>query len=510
MSVSPKLATSGVPNPGVLNVKRQNVDEPNVDAPSTVTQTMSVTRQTGDGDKTQTPQRLQVLLMLEAQMRAQRRVPALSLWAVNEFRTIIDYSQCIFLRLNKSNKAKVIAVSSLASVDRHAPFIRLVEKRVAEMLKANKTDERSAADVFDVFLEETDSDSKSDPGSKGDVVYPFRKAIILPLIDFEGKVFGAFLFARRNGWSQNELVIIKRLGESFAHAFQALVPKRKLKPWGFSKWVGLGLGLSAVMALFIPVPMSVMAPAEVVAEKPYVIAAPIDGVIKKIIPEANSPVAKGDVLFFLEDAVLKSDVEVAQRKELVSQARYVTAKQSAFSDPKAYKQLAIYKAEVGLAKEERIFAETRLARTIVRAQKSGLLIYSNRKDWVGKPVRTGERIMEIADPNQVQIRIDLPVGDVIALKKQSRVRFFLDANPLNPISAKVLRASYRAKDVAGVGLAYQIVARFEQTANGRKTGKKNTPRIGLRGTAQILGRKVFLGFYLFRKPISAARQYFGL
>ena len=121
--------------------------------------------------------------------------------------------------------------------------------------------------------------------------------------------------------------------------------------------------------MFIPVPMSVMAPAEIVSEQPYIIAAPIDGVVKTILPEANTIVKTGDVLFVFEDTVLKSDAEVARRKELVSQARYITAKQSAFSDPKAYKQLAINKAEVELAKSERIFAEKKLERTIVRAQK---------------------------------------------------------------------------------------------------------------------------------------------
>ncbi len=466
----------------------------------------------------QSSEKLQVLLSLEAQMRAQRSVSALSLWVVNELRTIVDYSQCIFLRLNKSNKSRVQSVSSLASVDRHAPFIRLVEQRVDEALKANSNTgpEFEDAAVFGISLHQSLEEQSVDRGLSADVVYPFQKAILLPLRDFDGQVFGALLFARRNHWTEKELVVVTRIGESFSHSFQSLVPKRKLKPFGLSKWIGICIAVLIVAAMFIPVPMSVMAPAEIVAEQPYIIAAPIDGVIKTIQPEANSMVLAGDVLFVLEDTLLRSDAEVARRKELVSQARLTTAKQTAFSDPAAYKQLAINKAEVALAKAERVYAEDRLQRTIVRARQSGLLIYSNKKDWLGKPVRTGERIMEIADRDHVQIRIDLPVGDVIGLQKNARVRFFLDANPLEPLAAKVVRASYRAKDVPGIGLVYQIVAALDETLDEtlgeplEPATRSKKPRIGLRGTAQILGETVFLGFYLFRKPISAARQYMGI
>ena len=36
------------------------------------------------------------------------------------------------------------------------------------------------------------------------------------------------------------------------------------------------------------------------------------------------------------------------------------------------------------------------------------------------------------------------------------------------------------------------------------------PRIGLRGTARITGEKAALGYYLFRRPIAAVREWTGL
>jgi len=115
------------------------------------------------------------------------------------------------------------------------------------------------------------------------------------------------------------------------------------------------------------------------------------------------------------------------------------------------------------------------------------------------------RVMVIADVKQVALRIDLPVGDAISLSKGARIRVFLDADPLKALSAKLRHASYHAVEQPGSGLVYQVVGDLDT-----KQKTQIIPRIGLRGTAQIFGNRVLLGFYLFRKPISTMRQYFGI
>ena len=56
--------------------------------------------------------------------------------------------------------------------------------------------------------------------------------------------------------------------------------------------------------------------------------------------------------------------------------------------------------------------------------------------------------------------------------------------------------------VEGDKLAYRIYAELEEPPQGM--------RLGIRGTAQIYGDRVFLGYSLFRKPIALMRQKFGL
>ena len=61
------------------------------------------------------------------------------------------------------------------------------------------------------------------------------------------------------------------------------------------------------------------------------------------------------------------------------------------------------------------------------------------------PVQVGERVMEIADTTQVQLKINLSIDDAIVLKIGAEVDVFLDADPLNPIKAVVTSTAYIAE-----------------------------------------------------------------
>ena len=462
-------------------------------------------------------QRLQSLLVLEAQLRRQKSPMALSLWAVNELAGVVDYSQGILFRMNRTGRLRAVAVSNLASIDRNAPFVRWIEEQVGQALQAHSSDDADTeSDVVHVSLtgQITGAQSKTNAArvereDERGWVYPFQQAVFLPLYNREHEMFGGLLVARSQPWLSAELVILTRVAETISHAFQTLLPQKRLRLWSLPKWLMAGLGVLVIGTMFISVPLTTLAPVEIIADKPVIVTAPIDGVVARIFKDANVEVNKGEVLFEFDNTELKAAADIARRKELVARARQATAKQAAFNDAEVYRQLAIVKSEVALAEAERNFADQKLARTIVRAQRSGKLIYTDRKDWIGKPVKTGERVMEIADIRQVALRIDLPVADAIGLVNGAETRVFLDANPLKALSAKVRHASYHALERPGVGLVYQVIADLVVHQGGDKQKAEIMPRIGLRGTAQIFGEKVFLGFYLFRKPVSTLRQYFG-
>ena len=113
----------------------------------------------------------------------------------------------------------------------------------------------------------------------------------------------------------------------------------------------------------------------------------------------------------------------------------------------------------------------------------------------------GERILVLADPNQVELEIHLPIADAINLRPGAEVRMFLNIHPGAPLAARIHYASYQAEVTTEGILAYRLKARF--------TNPAPLPRIGLRGTARIYHQRVRLFQLLARRPLAMARQWLG-
>lgn len=139
----------------------------------------------------------------------------------------------------------------------------------------------------------------------------------------------------------------------------------------------------------------------------------------------------------------------------------------------------------------------------IRAEKDGIAIFSDPTDWEGKPVITGEKIMQLADPKSSGVLVWLPVSDAMAIEKNARIRLFLHISPLEPLEAKLKQTSYQAV-LSPRGIAsYRIIGEFAGSLEKKA-------RIGLKGTAKIYGDTVPLGYYIFRRPIAAFREWSGL
>ena len=265
----------------------------------------------------------------------------------------------------------------------------------------------------------------------------------------------------------------------------------------------LGSVLFIIISFFvIPVRISALAPVEVVAKEPAIVSAPMDGVISKVLVAPNTMVPVDTLLFKYEDTGLRNRFEVAEKTLAVAVAEFHKVSQEAFRDPQSNAKVALLKAQVELSRAESKYASDLLDQVEVKASKKGLLIYTDKSDWVGRPVKIGEQIMQIADPNKVKLRISLPVDDAIFLVEGAEVKVFLDVDPLRSISGVVTHASYEATLTPESVLAYRIDAEFSET--------EVLMRIGLQGTAKLYEERVSLFYYLFRRPISALRQFIGV
>jgi pyruvate/2-oxoglutarate dehydrogenase complex dihydrolipoamide acyltransferase (E2) component len=251
----------------------------------------------------------------------------------------------------------------------------------------------------------------------------------------------------------------------------------------------------------VPVRLSTLAPVEVVARDPAVVTAPLDGVIAEILVDPNTAVQEGETIFRYEDTTFRNDYEVAEKNLAVGFMEYRKVTQGAFLDDESGASMPVQASEVRLKEAERDYAWEVLQHVEVKAPRKGIVLFADKSDWVGKPVVIGERIMEVANPREYELKIDLPVEDAIVLREGAEVEVFLNADPLKAIPATLTHASYHAEVLPTNEFAYRVRAEVTQPPE--------TIRIGWQGTAKVYGDSVSLFFYLFRRPLSVFRQTLG-
>ncbi len=435
---------------------------------------------------------LQLLLRVENEAREAKNLQELCFLIANETRKLTRARQIFVVELSRSGQPRILAVSSVASTDRNSPLNQSVEGLIRSL---------GAKQGLSKVAECTPEDH-SDAGVLA--TYPLRQLVWLPFKSRRGRTFGGILQARETVWSERDLVVSKRLANAYAHAWAALSNRREPVRRRFLSRRVAAIACAVIAALmFVPVPMTALAPSEIVPQSPGIVSAPIDGVIEFVRVEPNARVKAGDVLVAFDDTTLRNKFVIAEREVLVARARLKRANQLAFEDQRGRHELSISKAELALRIAERNYAKALLDESVVRAQLDGIAAFRDKKDLLGKPVRTGERLLAIADPSKVLVRINMPVADGYILKPGAHVKLFLDSDPLNPLAARIVSADYEAKALDGAQVSFRALAEIE-------TELPAPPRLGVRGTAQVYGDDVALGLYLLRRPITAVRQWIGL
>lgn len=435
------------------------------------------------------------LLRFESALRRINTHEAWALFVANETRQITQSQQTFVFRGDRAGGMQVVAASALATVDRNAPLVVWMESIV------NVFCERAEEAAFNEF----DVGSVKVPMGIADPAYPLIFMTWLPMIDLRGQVIGGVLQAKSRPWLEAETILSKHVADACGHALIALASLdaksgryRRLN----TRHLGYGLGCLCVLSM-LPVSMTALAPVEVVAKGAFVVAAPIEGVVDKVTVSPNEAVKRGQILLKFSDTVLSNRFEVAEREALVAEAKLKKAAQLAFVDIRGRHELGIAQAELELRRTERDYARDLLERSVVKAERDGVAIFSDPKDLIGRPVSVGERLMEVADPREVEFRIDLPVSDAVVLREGARVKVFLDSDPLGTIEAKLVRADFQARVRENQTLAFKVTAQIKDVEHGKA-------RLGVRGTAQVYSDRVTLALYLLRRPFSAVRQWLGV
>ena len=429
------------------------------------------------------------LLQLQRRIWAVRNIEELAFVAANETHLMVPYRQAILWTQDKG----VVAVSGVAVPEKDAPFIQWLHRLLTELA----TDD-SPRPIGPPDLEPDDAREWHN--------WLPNHGFVAPLIGRDGKRFGLLLLVRDMDWSTADGQLVGHLVATCGHAWVSLKKpgKRTLARPTVKKW-SLGILLLALISsIFIPVPLMVLAPAEIVPVNPTVVRSPLEGVVDRVWVHPNQKVPKNEPLFDLDKTTLNSRLDVAEKTLYTVEAEYRQTAQQAMVDQHSKARLAILEGKIDEQRSEIKHLQALIARSQVTSPQEGIIILDDPTEWIGRPVMVGERVMMVADEFNTEVEAWVSVGDAIALSPGAMVTLFLNADPLHAIKARLRSFSYEATPRPDGNLAHRVRAVF------RDTELRQRIRIGLRGTARITGRRVILAYWLFRRPLAAVRQTLGL
>jgi hypothetical protein len=263
----------------------------------------------------------------------------------------------------------------------------------------------------------------------------------------------------------------------------------------------LGASVALLAVLLFPVRLTVLAPGELVPANPATIRAPLDGVIADFAVRPNQVVVAGQPLFSFDQAPIGSRLDVAREGLSTAQAEYRQAAQMMLNDPRAKSQLAALLGKMAEKQAQASFLEGQAQRSRVLAPHAGIALFDDPSEWIGRPVQTGERIMQVASATDVEIEAWVPIGDAIPLAEQAPLHLYLAASPLTPLTGTLRYMSHRATPRPDGSYAYRVRAKLDAPSG---------QRIGLKGTAKLAGERVPLIYWMLRRPLASIRQFIAL
>ena len=406
----------------------------------------------------------------------------------------------------------VVMQSGVTEVEKHAPFILWLSqlgKHLSETQNKTTPVEPSMLSTNDV----DEWESNLPP-----------EALWLPILTHQKKA--GLLVCREEVWAEQEIKLLHEWIDTWGHAWNKMhvqsVPGEMYQMGqSLRAWMSLSDGgrdegffsslwrnkrrrffILAFAVLFVPVRLTVLAPAEIVSSKPAVIRVPIEGVVDEFFVRPNQKVIEGQALLKLDLTSLKSRLQIAQQETQVASTEYRQSTLQSLSDPKSRTQLATQEGKTSGKRLETEYIKDLLEKAQIKSPRDGIAIFDDPSEWVGKPVAAGERVMIIANEDEIEIEAWLSVNNAIELPRDARVTFYLNTSPLSPIEGTVKSIGYEAVQRPDSTYAYRLRADV--------TSKNLNQRIGLKGTAKVSGRYVPLAYWVLRRPLAIARQFLGL
>jgi hypothetical protein len=447
-------------------------------------------------------QHLLALLGLGRRAREAASLEALGFVMVNESLQVLPYRQAALWV--DGMPAQVAAVSGLPQPNPQAPYTQWLARLFAALRDAAPPAGTEGAGAPRALTAEDLARTAAGVAQDWADWLPGH-VLWIPFVQ-DGRIAAALLLAGDQPWQAPHLIIAGELAGLYGHALAALNPQRRGGPrWRTwlqrarkRRWLVAALLL---IALF-PIRQNALAPAEVVPKQPFLVRAPQDGVIDRMLVRPNQAVKAGTPLFNLDQTALHTRHAVARKAYDTALEEYRQSAQLAVMDDKGKLEVALRRGALEEKRLELAYTAELLGRVQVNAERDGIAVFSDVNDWQGKAVVLGERVLTLADPAQVELSVQLPAGERFDVAPGTTLSLYPNADPLSAFEATVTQVAYSAEPTRDGQAAYRIKADF---APGTAA-----PRIGLMGTATLHGSRVPLIYFALRRPLTLLRQWLGV
>jgi multidrug resistance efflux pump len=305
-------------------------------------------------------------------------------------------------------------------------------------------------------------------------------------------------------WTEGDERILASLGIGYGGAWERMHPP---KPWldmfqriAKKKRSAATVIILTMLLLFLRLPLRVVAPCEVVAEKPFVVTAPLHGVVEGIKVSPGDSVSEGQVLFVYNKQVIQQELDVAHEQVEIIKSNLDRVRMQAFVDPRARSEISILEHRLKQEMARFELAQYNASRLEVTAGISGVAVLSNPEKWRGRPVAVGERVLSIVKPGNTKIKVWVPEDDNIVFNPDHPAKVLLNVFPETDMAASI---TYVGGEVIPSPQRIQCVE-----VEAKWIDHDPRVKIGLKGVSVLYGKKVMLLYWLFRKPWATINGFF--
>jgi biotin carboxyl carrier protein len=441
-------------------------------------------------------EKLAVLLVLGEETRKLNSVREFAFFSTNETHRLLSYHTAYLWQWRELIGPYLVVQSGTAEIDIHTPANQWLLGRIHQI--------RDSAEDGTIHQINLIPEGELDIPQDIDIPDEIPKHMLwCPLFNRSKQINGGLVFFREEAFTDSEIKLLQWLIPTYQYTWVHLVKQTKLPSLHRLKEKPILYSLIATVLTIIlfPVHLSAIGDGTVVPHSPVLVDASMQGVIQSFEVDPGQKVKAGQLLATFNKTDFQAAAEVNRKDYLLTLEKLRAATNQGFENNDARSDVPIIQAQLAIDKANLDYSNELLAKTNITSPIDGVVVFESKEDWVGQPVKTGERIMVVADPKKVELRVSLPIANSIELAVGNKGEFFLYGH-LSPVSVKITTLGYNAKLLPSKILAYELIAQFDDP--------DNLPQLGAEGTVKLYGKFVPFIYYLVRRPLQAIRQTLGI